>query len=121
MCYIKKGNRRKRWGLINTFISMPAKKSAQGRKPAASASKKRSGPTTKASKTLAKSPSAKKKVKKVMHEYKEGELHSGSKKGPKVTSRKQAIAIALSEAGASNKQQSKKKASTKRSSKKKSS
>jgi hypothetical protein len=33
-----------------------------------------------------------------MHEYKEGKLHSGSKKGPKVKSRKQAIAIALSEA-----------------------
>ena len=38
------------------------------------------------------------KIEKVMHEYKEGELHSGSKKGPKVSSRKQAIAIALSEA-----------------------
>ena len=38
------------------------------------------------------------KVEKVMHEYKEGELHSGSKKGPKVENRKQAIAIALSEA-----------------------
>lgn len=38
------------------------------------------------------------KVKKVMHEYKEGELHSGSKHGPKVTNRKQAIAIGLSEA-----------------------
>lgn len=37
------------------------------------------------------------KVEKVMHEYKEGTLHSGSKKGPVVTSRKQAIAIALSE------------------------
>jgi len=37
------------------------------------------------------------KVKKVMHEFKAGSLHSGSKKGPKVTSRKQAIAIALSE------------------------
>ena len=37
------------------------------------------------------------KVEKVMHEYKEGTLHSGSSKGPKVTSRKQAIAIALSE------------------------
>lgn len=33
----------------------------------------------------------------VMREYKEGKLHSGSKKGPKVKSRKQAIAIALSE------------------------
>lgn len=40
----------------------------------------------------------KSKVQKVMHEYKEGMLHSGSKKGPKVKSRKQAIAIALSEA-----------------------
>lgn len=38
------------------------------------------------------------KIKKVMHEFKEGELHSGSKKGKKVTNRKQAIAIALSEA-----------------------
>ena len=40
----------------------------------------------------------KSKVEKVMHEYKEGTLHSGSKKGPKVKNRKQAIAIALSEA-----------------------
>ena len=32
-----------------------------------------------------------------MHEYKEGTLHSGSKKGPMVKNRKQAIAIALSE------------------------
>ena len=43
------------------------------------------------------------KVQKVMHEFKSGGLHSGSKKGPKVTSRKQAIAIALSEAGMSKK------------------
>jgi len=33
----------------------------------------------------------------VMHEFKHGELHSGSKSGPKVTNRKQAVAIALSE------------------------
>lgn len=39
-----------------------------------------------------------KKVHKVMKEYSEGKLHSGSKKGPEVKSRKQAIAIALSEA-----------------------
>lgn len=39
-----------------------------------------------------------KKVKKVMKEYGEGELHSGSKKGPVVENRKQAIAIGLSEA-----------------------
>jgi sulfur relay (sulfurtransferase) DsrC/TusE family protein len=38
------------------------------------------------------------KVEKVLREYKEGKLHSGSKKGPKVKSRKQAVAIALSEA-----------------------
>jgi hypothetical protein len=36
------------------------------------------------------------KTEKVMHEYKEGTLKSGGKK--KVNSRKQAIAIALSEA-----------------------
>jgi hypothetical protein len=36
------------------------------------------------------------KVEKVMKEYKEGTLHSG-KKGPVVKSRKQAVAIALSE------------------------
>ena len=38
------------------------------------------------------------KIKKVMHEFKEGELHSGSKHGPEVKNRKQAIAIAMSEA-----------------------
>lgn len=38
------------------------------------------------------------KVAKVLHEFKEGELHSGSKKGPQVTNKKQAIAIGLSEA-----------------------
>lgn len=32
-----------------------------------------------------------------MGEYKRGSLYSGSKKGPKVKSRKQAVAIALSE------------------------
>lgn len=40
-----------------------------------------------------------KKVKKVMKEFKAGALHSGSKKGPVVKNQKQAIAIALSEAG----------------------
>ena len=38
------------------------------------------------------------KIEKVMHEFKTGKLHSGSKKGPKVTNTKQAIAISLSEA-----------------------
>lgn len=38
------------------------------------------------------------KVPKVMSEFKAGELHSGSKKGPLVTNPKQAVAIAMSEA-----------------------
>jgi len=48
-------------------------------------------PTTKKSKQA--------KVHKVMHEFKTGTLHSGSSKGPTVRSRKQAVAIALSESG----------------------
>jgi len=42
---------------------------------------------------------AQKKISKVMTEYSKGELHSGGKSGPVVKSQKQAIAIALSEAG----------------------
>ncbi len=38
------------------------------------------------------------KVRKVMHEYREGTLHSG-KRGPVVKSRKRAIAIALARKG----------------------
>jgi len=49
------------------------------------------------------------KVEKVMHEFEENELHSGSKKGPKVTNRKQAIAIGLSEARKAGEKVSKKK------------
>lgn len=52
-------------------------------------------PTTKSGKKAA--------VKTVMDEWKSGSLHSGSKKGPKVGSQKQAIAIALSESGQSKK------------------
>lgn len=45
-----------------------------------------------------KMPKGKKKIEKVMEEFKDGKLKSGSKKGPQVTKPKQAIAIALSEA-----------------------
>ena len=48
-----------------------------------------------------KKAAAAKKIGKVMGEFKSGKLHSGSKKGPAVTNPKQAIAIALSEAGKS--------------------
>jgi len=41
----------------------------------------------------------KRKVGKVMHEYKEGDLKSGS--GRKVKSRKQAVALTMSESGQS--------------------
>ena len=65
---------------------------------------------------------AQKKVKKAMHERKEGTLKSG-KSGKKVTSKKQAIAIGLSEArkegGKVPKKKSSKKKSSKKSSKKK--
>ena len=54
----------------------------------------------------------KSKVKKVMHEFKEHTLHSGSKKGPKVSNPKQAIAIGLSEARKSGARIPKKKAKT---------
>lgn len=33
----------------------------------------------------------------VMHKWKSGDLHSGSKSGPKVSGQKQAVAIMLSE------------------------
>lgn len=42
-----------------------------------------------------------------MQEYKQGKLHSGSKHGPLVTNRKQAVAIAMSEAGMSRKKRKK--------------
>jgi Family of unknown function (DUF6496) len=47
--------------------------------------------------------SPKETVHQEMHKFKHGQLHSGSPTGPKVTDRQQAIAIALSEAGLSNK------------------
>ena len=48
------------------------------------------------------------KIAKVMKEFKGGSLHSG-KKGPVVKGKKQAIAIALSEAKMSNKRMGNKK------------
>jgi hypothetical protein len=61
---------------------------------------------------------AQKKVKKAMHERKEGTLKSG-RSGKKVTSKKQAIAIGLSEARKAGGKVPKKKSSKKKTSKKK--
>lgn len=59
---------------------------------------KKSKRATSRSKKVPKTPRAKDKVRKTMEEFGEGQLHSGSKAGPLVTNRKQAIAIALSQA-----------------------
>ena len=57
-----------------------------------------------------------KKIKKVIKEFDKGDLHSGSKKGPKVTSKAQALAIGYSEAKEAVKKK-KKKMKTKKSKK----
>lgn len=49
------------------------------------------------------------RMKEEMDKFVSGKLHSGSKKGPVVKSRAQAIAIGLSESGQSNKSKRKKK------------
>lgn len=54
---------------------------------------------------MKKKTKAEKKIGKVMGEYKAGKLKSGS--GQKVTSRKQATAIAMAEAGMSKKKKGK--------------
>jgi len=50
------------------------------------------------------SPAAKSKIEKTMREFKNKTLKSGSKTGKKVGSRKQAVAIALSQARKSGKE-----------------
>ena len=44
------------------------------------------------------SPKAQKKIHKVIREFEEGKLRSGSKKGPQVKNLKQAVTIGISEA-----------------------
>jgi len=71
------------------------RKKTTGRKKTASR-KKTTGPKKKAG-TRKYGPKSSRKVKRAMHEMHEGKLTSG-RSGKKVTSRKQAIAIGLSEA-----------------------
>jgi Family of unknown function (DUF6496) len=58
------------------------------------------------------SQSAESKIHKVMHEFKEGDLKGGKGGHPQVKSRKQAVAIALSEARAAGKKVPAKKSSS---------
>ena len=95
---------------------MPTKKKSTSKK--SSSKRSSSGSDPKSKKTV------RSKMQKTMHEYKHGELKSGGRK--KVKSRKQAIAIGLSEARrsgakipAKGKKSSSKRSSSKRSSSKK--
>jgi Family of unknown function (DUF6496) len=58
------------------------------------------------------SPRQKRKVKRVMHEFKEGELKAGRGRRGKVKSRRQAVAIAMSESGQSRQRAKRKPART---------
>jgi len=58
---------------------------------------------------MAKKARGRTKVHTVMSEYKRGQLHSGSARGPIVKSRKQAVAIAMSESGQSRSKKKRKK------------
>src|SRR5579884_4145204 len=77
---------------------MAAKKKTASKKASAkkSGARKTSAKKTSSKSSRKESPGARKKVGKVMHEYKHGQLKSGGRR--KVKNPKQAIAIALSEA-----------------------
>ena len=87
---------RKTSGRKTSSKSGAAKKSASRKSSAKRTGAKKTTARKSASKSASKS-TARSKVKKAMHERKEGTLKSG-RSGKKVTSRKQAIAIGLSEA-----------------------
>lgn len=54
------------------------------------------------------------KIRAVMHEFKHRKLHSGSKNGPLVKNRRQAVAIALAEQSRANERRRKQRAARKR-------
>lgn len=77
---------------------MPTKRSSSSRKSAKTSSRKISSKKTSSKKSNGRkySPKASKSVEREMKAFKKGKLKSGS--GRKVTNRKQAVAIGLSEA-----------------------
>jgi hypothetical protein len=99
----KKTSPRKTTSARKTTSSSPRKKTTGTRKKSATSRKKSTSSKKTSSASSKKSGGRKygkkagKKVERSMHEMKEGKLRSGTK-GPKVKSRKQAIAIGLSEA-----------------------
>lgn len=95
-------SRKKSSSASKKFSATRKKSSATKKSPA-----KKSSSSRKKSSARKYSPSAGKNVEKEMHKYKKGSLKSGS--GGKVKSKKQAIAIGLSEARRSGKKVPKKK------------
>jgi hypothetical protein len=78
---------------------MPKRKHSKSKRSKSSGRKKAKPGRKSRARTPKATPRQKAKVHKVMSEFKKGKLRSSS--GAKVTSRKQAVAISLSEAGLS--------------------
>jgi hypothetical protein len=78
------------------FMAQEAKEHAHKGLKKAEHTKKKS--VQKKKKAVGRKSAPKAKIEKTLHEFKEGELHSGSKKGPIVKSKNQAVAIALNQA-----------------------
>src|SRR5919106_3978623 len=94
---------KKRGGHKKTQSRSRSSATKRTRSSAGGSSKKTTGRSHTTSKSKARtstthSKTGKAKIHKVMREYKHGQLHTGSDKGPRVKSRKQAVAIALSQA-----------------------
>ncbi|MET0595138.1 MAG: DUF6496 domain-containing protein [Polyangiaceae bacterium] len=77
---------------------MATRKKASGSKRSSSGAKRKSSGAKRKSSKRKYGPAAAKSVKSALHRAKRGTLKSGTGRHPKVKSRKQAIAIGLSEA-----------------------
>jgi hypothetical protein len=75
---------------VTSIVSDGPRRLTSVEKPLYNANSRKGGPVNKQRRQ--------EKVHTVMGEFKRGTLHSGSKRGPKVTDRKQAIAVALNQA-----------------------